>query len=311
MMGALVLKLLRDIRMALALVALLLAGYQTLWAKITQRISSQLAPMLEKVLMPGVTLADVQEAIFEGPGKVLKSLIGGEGINIFQVKDALTIGYVHPLTQTILCIWAIGRAAGAVAGELDRGTMELLLAQPVPRYRIILAHLSVDVLTIPVLCFSLWAGNWLGVSLVDLREGAGSKTPEAVINPMMFAPALFNVAALVFALSGFTMWLSARGRFRGRVLGVAVFVTLLQFLVNVVGQFWEDVAPLRPLTIFYYYQPQQIILNQRWTVDVGAGFNFGQPLFTLNVIAVLSTVGVIGYALAFWKFCRRDLPAPL
>ena len=135
--------------------------------------------------------------------------------------------------------------------------------------------------------------------------------PGATINPMMFAPALPNVAALIFALSGFTMWLSARGRFRGRVLGVAVFVTLLQFLVNVVGQFWEDVAPLRPLTIFYYYQPQQIILNQRWTVDVGAAWNQGQPLFALNVIAVLVAVGVIGYALAFWKFCRRDLPAPL
>jgi ABC-2 type transport system permease protein len=72
--------------------------------------------------------------------------MGGESIQLDQVMDMLTIGYVHPLTQTILCIWAIGRASGAIAGEIDRGTMELLLAQPVPRSRVVLAHLAVDLL---------------------------------------------------------------------------------------------------------------------------------------------------------------------
>ena len=49
--------------------------------------------------------------------------------------DMLSIGYVHPLMQTIFCIWAVGRASGAIAGEMDRGTMELLLAQPLARGR--------------------------------------------------------------------------------------------------------------------------------------------------------------------------------
>jgi hypothetical protein len=29
------------------------------------------------------------------------------------------------------------------------------------------------------------------------------------------------------------------------------------------------------------------------------------------VIAVLMAVGVLGYLLALWRFCTRDLPAPL
>ena len=29
------------------------------------------------------------------------------------------------------------------------------------------------------------------------------------------------------------------------------------------------------------------------------------------LLVVLLTVGGLGYALALWKFCRRDLPAPL
>src|SRR5262249_34363183 len=64
------------------------------------------------------------------------------------------------------CVWAVGRAAGAIAGEIDRGTMELLLAQPLARARLVLAHLLLDAVTIPVLCLSLWAGNWVGAWLI-------------------------------------------------------------------------------------------------------------------------------------------------
>jgi len=127
----------------------------------------------------------------------------------------------------------------------------------------------------------------------------------------MFGPALWNVGALVFAMSGYTMWLSAHGRFRGRVLGLAVLITLLQFLVNVVGQLWSAIEPLRPLTVFYYYQPQQIMLQHRWTVDLHGLGNSGQALASVNVIVVLFAGGLAGYALALWKFCYRDLPAPL
>ena len=81
--------------------------------------------------------------------------------------DMLSIGYVHPLMVVTFCVWAIGRAAGAIAGEIDRGTMELLLAQPLARSRLILAHLLLDLVTIPILCLSLWAGNWLGAWIVS------------------------------------------------------------------------------------------------------------------------------------------------
>jgi ABC-2 type transport system permease protein len=224
----------------------------------------------------------------------------------------LTIGYVHPLMLTIFCIWAIGRAAGAITGEIDRGTMELLLAQPLSRYRVILAHLCVDLLTIPVLCLSLWSGTWLGTWMVGyLQLGTPVTSQELHVDPLNFGPALWNVAVLIFAVSGYTLWLSARGRFRGRVLGLAVLVTLLQFLINLVGQMWDTAGPLRPFTVFYYYQPQQIILQRHWSVELGQVWNSGQPLLAVNVLAVLLGVGAIGYGLALWTFCRRDLPAPL
>jgi ABC-2 type transport system permease protein len=326
MMLILVRKLLRDVRLALFLVAAILLLFQALWAKITQRIVGEIAPYLA-VLTGGTadSLKKFAQVIFSGPGKVIQTIIGGESIELDRAMHMLSIGYVHPLMQTLFCIWAIGRGAGAIAGEIDRGTMELLLAQPLPRYRLVLAHLLVDLITIPILCLALWAGNWIGywaVGPIEVRPPEIKELPMPVqlppadperlrTDPAAFGPALVSVASLIFAVSGFTMWLSARGRFRWRVLGSAVFIMLVLFLLNLLGQMWEEgFGWARPLTFFYYYQPQQIILGQGWCVDLRA-WNGGQPLVAVPGAAVLFAAGAIGYALALWTFSRRDLPAPL
>ena len=115
---------------------------------------------------------------------------------------------------------------------------------------------------IPVLCLSLWAGTWLGTWLVgpiqpeaapielpgDAVVQAGADRVQAPIDcraehgnagragqrlhvdPAAFGPSLWAVGGLLFAISGYTMALSACGRYRWRVLGLAVFVTLVQFL---------------------------------------------------------------------------------
>lgn len=290
-------KLLRDVRVWLPVVALLLAVFQCLWARVTQNISMQLLPYLENQLLQGVE-ATLKALVQDGPAKLVQTLIGGETINLRRPMDMLSIGYVHPFTQTILCFWGIGRAAGAIAGEIDRGTMELLLTQPLSRGRLLFAHLCVDLIAIPVLCLSMWTGTLVGTSVFGLVD-----QPAAALRaePARFAPALANVAVMVFAVSGATMMLSAAGRFRNRVLGVAIFLFLIQFLINLIGQLWTAAASLRPLTLFYYYQPQAIILDPRWAEKGLVWLRLG----------VLLGVGGAGYGLAWRIFTRRDLPAPL
>ncbi len=160
-------KLLRDARIGLLVTALLLAAFQCLWAKITSRILGELSPYFTQLAaFAGQNLGDIQDKVFGGPGKIIRTIIGGERVDLDRAMDLLSIGYVHPLVQTIFCVWAVGRASGAVAGEMDRGTMELLMAQPVSRPRLVLAHFGVDLATIPLLCLSLWAGTCLGTWLV-------------------------------------------------------------------------------------------------------------------------------------------------
>ena len=53
-----------------------------------------------------------------------------------------------------------------MAGELDRGTMELLMSQPVPRNRLILAHFLVDLVVLPTICLAFFLGTQFGLAVV-------------------------------------------------------------------------------------------------------------------------------------------------
>ncbi len=323
----LVKKLLRDSSLALAVVCVLLFLFAMLWVKVTQRVTAEITPFVDTVTqiarLPKRVFDDV---LFRGPGKVSQAVLGGGDLNFQEPKDFLAVGLLHPIVVILTSVWAIGRAAGAVAGELDRGTMELLLSQPVPRNRLVLAHLIVDALAIPLLCLSFYAGTQAGLvavgrfeidyatvratleksappaalALANIPTGTKDMTPDTGGQ----GSALVNLAALMFALSGLTMALSAAGRSRWKVVGFGVLMGVLMFAANVLGQLWDDAAWVRPFTAFYYYQPQKIMLRGVWTADV-----FGAT--GVPVVAVLLATGAAGYLLALYTFTRRDLPAPL
>ncbi|WP_232056057.1 ABC transporter permease subunit [Tuwongella immobilis] len=305
------------------LTMVLLFLFQALWVKITQRITTELTPMFQTVArLQNLPVTFFQEELLRGPGKVLQTILGGEDTRLDNPQDLLIAGYLYPFVQVILAIWAIGRAGGAIAGELDRGTMELLLSLPISRSKLILTHILVDLCVIPLLCLAIWAGSltgcWLvGTFEIDPATWARLRMPPPE-NPVIYAvsawklfPALANVAGLLLAISSITLAFSAFGRSRNRTLGLVILFFLIQFLVNVIGQFWQDVAWLRPGTIFFFYQPQRIVSFGQWWIDLGSVWNSGQPMFSLPMVGVLIGVSIGAYTIAWLGFRNRDLPAPL
>jgi len=298
--AALFWKLLRDVRWPVCFVGLLLAAYLMIWAKVTERITAQLMPLLMQIaqfaLKSGKTLKGLEEQALSGL-EVFRAMLGGDLLNLNDPLSTYTISYVHPFTQIVLSLWCVGRAAGALAGEIERGTMELLLAQPIARWRVPVAHLLVDLVTIPLLCGCVLLGTWLGPMVVGLPG----------IDAARFIGGAANMAALMFAMTGLTLAFSALGRSRWKVMGLALVLMLAQFLVNLFGQMWEALRPYRQLTLYYYYQPQPIILKDSWLVSYDLLGLEGRVL----VLPVLFAVGLIGYGLSILFFTRRDLPAPL
>jgi ABC-2 type transport system permease protein len=327
----LVRKLLRDARPALVAVCLVLFAFALFWVKITQRVTTEIAPMSQTLSTFAFGKKEVLEKLFvRGPSKVSQAALGWGEMNFDRPTDFLAIGLLHPIVLILCVVWGVGRAAGAVAGEIDRGTMELLMAQPVPRGRLILAHLLVDCVALPALCLSFFAGTQLGLALVGdfvpdytmfeqtaremgmgaLAERLPRQTRPLPVEGRRELVGLVNTLALIFAISGVTVALSSVGRNRWRVVGLAALVVVVMFVANTVGQLWEPMRFARPFTFFFYYQPQRLMLENDWAVDLGKAWDFGRPVCVPGV-GVLAAVGAAGYAFALYAFTRRDLPAPL
>ena len=115
-MITLIRKLIRDLRMPLLIVGLLLAAFQCFWVKITQRVVADISPFfgsitsalkkLPAALGQGDMSKIIEDRLFKGPGKIMQTLAGGDNMRFEKAMDMLSIGYVHPLMQTLFCIWA-------------------------------------------------------------------------------------------------------------------------------------------------------------------------------------------------------------
>src|SRR5207249_2105724 len=104
------LKLLRDVRLGLLAVCALLFLFEMLWAKVTHTVSFRI---LQNLQLRGMK-AMFERFLFADAGQIIKTLMGSD-VDVTKALDMLSIGFVHPVVQIVLCVWALGRSSGALA----------------------------------------------------------------------------------------------------------------------------------------------------------------------------------------------------
>ena len=113
----------------------------------------------------------------------------------------------HPFILLSVLTWAVARGSGAVAAEVERGTLDLILSRPVSRSAYLASHVLVAGLGLAVLAAALVAGNLAGTRYNRVE------TPATFL--VLARPAL-NLAALGLAVHGYTLLFSALESVRWR-----------------------------------------------------------------------------------------------
>jgi ABC-2 type transport system permease protein len=214
--------------------------------------------------------------------------LGGEAMD--SSSAAIEVAFWnHPFIPLILAVWAVSRGSAAVAGELERGMLDLVLSRPVSRASYLGAQVMAALIGLAVLGIALIAGNQVGGWYNRVA------TPPGVL--LLTRPAL-NYAALGLAIYGYSVLLSAVDSVRWRPNLLASVLTLGSFIALVVANiptldewYWKE---LEKVSIFKAYNPVEAAVKGETL-----GFN----------VLVLTVVGVSGIALAFLAFQKRDLPA--
>lgn len=199
--------------------------------------------------------------------------------------------FFHPVILVTIIGWSIARGSDAVSGELGRGTMEVLLAQPVSRWAILVTQALATSAGAVLLPLALWLGITTGLTTIAV-DGA----PQ----PMRYFPAIIELMCLGFCVGGLTTLVSSFDRFRGRTIGLAAGAVLVEYIVMLIARLWPAGAKLRYLTFFGGYEPQLLIANPAGAWHLAAWH-----------CSALLAIGIVGYGLALWEFSKRDLPAPL
>lgn len=255
---------------------------------------------------------------------------------LFSYEGRIAVTYEEPVVYLMMAVWAIARSSDAVSGGLGRGTMEMLIAQPVSRRAIVGTHTAVTLIGVLLLATTAFCGTSTGIATTSVSElsqpfsipGLGVSIPftggEQVSVPMSekvgagrFLPAAVNYFALGFFLVGFTTLMSSWDRYRWRTIGITVGFYVVSVICELVGLAAEGFEWVKCLTFFSAYEPVRFVSEAvsyperewAWLVrdSAGAIYAFGP----LGCNAVLIGLGVIGILGGTWIFCRRDLPAPI
>lgn len=256
---------------------------------------------------------------------------------LFTYAGRVGMTYDEPVVIFCIVVWAISRGSDVVSGELGRGTLEMMLAQPISRTKLLLTNALVSTAGLAVLCLLVWLGIWIGVQLTSVEETIPPPSvrvpflnleiplspgePETVrllmrdeIDCSDFFPSTVNLFAFGFFLLGLSTFVSSLDRYRWRTIGIVITFYVFQIVLFGLGKAAESLNWLTHFTFFDLYRPQpiaKIAISEgqaaAWSIVPVPENPFGPLGFTL----ILFFMGIIAYSLAIYAFRRRDLPAPL
>jgi ABC-2 type transport system permease protein len=195
----------------------------------------------------------------------------------------------HPLIMLLLSIWTIGRGSAAVAAEIERGTMDLILSRPVARWTYLASQILFAMVGLAILAAALFVGTSVALHFNFLSE---PPTPSILIRPAL------NLAALGLPIYGYTLLASALDHARWRPTSIGSVLTLggmIAYVISMIPVFQDSTWKpwLERVSIFKLYNPIELVAD---------GNTFG---FNLPVLAAIGTGFIL---LAFVAFAVRDLP---
>jgi len=228
-------------------------------------------------------------------GKDLSTIIGSNpmfqqfsrfgGGDLFSLHGAMALGFIHPFTLLLMGIMAIGFPALAIAGERQRGTLEVLLARPISRRAMYATVFIAGLLFLGGLLAVELGANVVSAMIMGVGdELAVGNIPVLWLNGWLLFTAFMSIA---FAASvSFDRLPPA--------LGVPLVFLLINYLADVIGSLWPDARWLQDWSMFHLVKAKLVL----------------DGAVAVSDLVVLALIAAGGIAYALIVFPRRDLAAP-
>ncbi|MCL5411231.1 MAG: ABC transporter permease [Patescibacteria group bacterium] len=207
----------------------------------------------------------------------------GMSINSFSTLEGyLSMEYFSMIWIFILVAFTIAFASQAIAGEIDKGTMETLLSQPISRTKIILSKSLVWIFLILLII----SGTFIGVFVTAII---------ANIKVEYLGFLIFGGVALTFFWSfyGLGMFFSSVFYDRSKAIFAPLAIFLAMYLLDILSKLYDQVDKFHFLSLLKYYgNPVEVIQKK---------------VVPWNEVEVLLTVGLVFFFLSIVIFRKKDI----
>jgi len=213
---------------------------------------------------------------------IVKSALGGQTLQVGNISALIAIGHNHPLVLFLHMFFAVGVPTALLTGEVEKGTMELILSRPVTKTQVYVCAGILTLVGMFALVIVMFLGTVAATSLYDFGEP---------IPLGMFFRNAINGGLLASAAGAVSLLAAAVFRGRNMAVGAAVAFLVINYFVSLIAEWWPHMRFLKVLTLFNYVGGPKVIT--------------GWPLGNMCVLTVVLLIAAISGGI-IWQ--RRDLP---
>jgi ABC-2 type transport system permease protein len=186
--------------------------------------------------------------------------------------------FFYPLT---LLTFAITYGSGFIGSEEENGTLDILLAAPIRRWRVMVEKFAALIIFTLITILATYLGLVAGGVLSGIEHMPLGRIAVSALNML---PLVLFFAALALCLTGL------RGG-RGLALGAVLGLMIVSYLVYSMAEIADIPLWIRKLSPWYYYGGNTIMRS---------GLSLGHAGLLVGSTALLVGIGM-------WGFERRDV----
>ena len=214
---------------------------------------------------------------------IMQAMLGAEIADRIGPQMFQSMAWVHPVVLALAWAHALLCCTRVPAGEVDRGTADILLGLPVSRWEVFVSESLVWLVCSAALFTAALIGNVLGGLAL---------APEQRPQLARLLIVLLNLFCLNGAVGGLAWLVSSVSNRRGRAMTLVFLILLALFLLHYLAQFWPPLEKFVFLSPLHYHRPVNVLASGTWPWrDFGVLTGAGAALWLAG--------GVV--------FARRDL----
>ena len=189
-----------------------------------------------------------------------------------------------PFMGLMTAVYALITGANALAGDEESGTLENMLALPLPRHRIVIAKALAVSVALAIILFIAFLGYAIAFLTIQSQLDSPLTLNDLFLGTMEAWPLCF-----AFAMLGMLFGAFLPRRMHALTLGLVVLIA--SYFINNLANIIDVLESIRPIALFHYYSG-------------GAVLNEG---VVVGDMLVLVGVGLVALLLTLFSFRRRDV----